>query len=434
MAELIGGSGYDDVQDTEPSSPSIGDTWLDTNPNGDADSVGKIYADLGDGADWQVFPVQDELQSGRTRELLMLLQDKSIPEIVDPLNIQPDLSNVYATDNDGDYVLKDGDSSTASRPDDTDSGDLNGDNGIVINPNVAGVSEIDVTISSNTTGTLSEIILKDLSDGTIVATETGSFSNGDIVTFSGLNLTSGQNYVIYNETTNNSAVIGRTGNGTDFSNATSDLVDIPTGYENGSTFDRAYIFDDVTATVIANSGKVTDRFAAPTTEPADFKQWNAIQARDVTEGGSTSATPVEFDILDLSDTELNSTRIPKAQIADEPFTMRNRVYSESAGSDGQSDYQIATTGDGGHFGIPVLTVVSVKKNGSVLDSANWSFDGDTTVTIDTANVTIASGDTIDIKYDFDVFDSTLQPRAYLSRASTSETSPSISHFRYEYVI
>lgn len=49
MAELIGGSGYDDVQDTAPSSPSIGDTWLDTSTD---PPQGKIYADLGSGGQW----------------------------------------------------------------------------------------------------------------------------------------------------------------------------------------------------------------------------------------------------------------------------------------------------------------------------------------------------------------------------------------------
>jgi hypothetical protein len=49
MAELIGGSGYDDVQNTAPNSPSIGDTWLDTSTD---PPTGKIYADLGGGGQW----------------------------------------------------------------------------------------------------------------------------------------------------------------------------------------------------------------------------------------------------------------------------------------------------------------------------------------------------------------------------------------------
>jgi len=49
MAELIGVSGYDTVQDTAPSNPSIGDTWLDTSTD---PPTGKIYADLGGGGQW----------------------------------------------------------------------------------------------------------------------------------------------------------------------------------------------------------------------------------------------------------------------------------------------------------------------------------------------------------------------------------------------
>lgn len=49
MAELIGGREYDDVQNTAPASPSIGDTWLDTSTD---PPTGKIYADLGSGGQW----------------------------------------------------------------------------------------------------------------------------------------------------------------------------------------------------------------------------------------------------------------------------------------------------------------------------------------------------------------------------------------------
>lgn len=49
MAELIGSGGYDDVQNTAPTSPSIGDTWLDTSTH---PPVGKVYADLGSGGQW----------------------------------------------------------------------------------------------------------------------------------------------------------------------------------------------------------------------------------------------------------------------------------------------------------------------------------------------------------------------------------------------
>lgn len=44
------GGGYDDVQDTQPSNPSIGDTWLDTSSD---PPVAKVYADVGGGGSWQ---------------------------------------------------------------------------------------------------------------------------------------------------------------------------------------------------------------------------------------------------------------------------------------------------------------------------------------------------------------------------------------------
>lgn len=43
------GGGYDDVQDTAPSNPKNGDTWLDTSTD---PPVGKVYADLGSGGQW----------------------------------------------------------------------------------------------------------------------------------------------------------------------------------------------------------------------------------------------------------------------------------------------------------------------------------------------------------------------------------------------
>lgn len=479
MAELIGGSGYDDVQATAPSNPSIGDTWLDTS---DGEATGKIYADLGNGDDWQILPVQDELQSGRTRELLLLLQDKPISEVVDPLNIQTGMSQKYATDVDGDYKL----GILSPTLDDFEDGNItveadgwsgwSGDTGAfsvqsstVISGSYSGelYSSPSTTNSVEIAGTSRSPVRIDLSiqldnsldnsrDGVQISLETEDRSRIVEVEFVDFD----DNIYVYAD---NSEKVGNWNPGSkytisyrniDYSNNTfevyiddskvhdgtfgvsaSEIDYIKLRNEAGSNNDPRNVYiDDINTERPAISGNVTDRFAAPTTAPTDFKQWNTIQAQGVTTGGSTSADPVEFEILDSTDTVINSSRIPKARIADEPFTMRNRVYSESAGSNGQSDYQIATTGEGGHFGIPILTVVSVKKNGSVLNSANWSFDGDTTVTIDTSNVTIASGDTVDIKYDFDVFDSTLQLRAYLNREATSETSPSISHFRYEYLI
>jgi len=43
------GGGYDDIQNTAPSDPSVGDTWLDTSTD---PPKGKIYADLGGGGQW----------------------------------------------------------------------------------------------------------------------------------------------------------------------------------------------------------------------------------------------------------------------------------------------------------------------------------------------------------------------------------------------
>lgn len=51
MAELIGEEGgFDYVQSTQPSNPSIGETWLDTSQD---PPVAKVYADVGGGASWQ---------------------------------------------------------------------------------------------------------------------------------------------------------------------------------------------------------------------------------------------------------------------------------------------------------------------------------------------------------------------------------------------
>lgn len=418
------GGGYDDVQDTAPSSPSIGDTWLDTSGG---DVTGKIYADLGNGADWQILPVQDELQSGRTRELLLLLQNKPVLEVQDPMNVQSGLSTAYTTDTQGDYIIGVKKGTTATRTADDDSTSVSEKRGLIINPNVS-LLGITAEVSSNTSNLGKAYLIRN-SDDTVLDSTT-DFDSGEVRLEA--NLSSGTDYQIVADNQGNGYTVGA-----NYSLSfpfTSADIDITAGFDGfDSNSDRGYNFVSVSALNPTNSAEVTDQFAVQTTPLIGIKQWHTIQARDVKSGGSTSTVPVEFDILN-SNIVLNSTRIPKERITDEPFKLRNRVYSESAGSDGQSDYQIATTGDGGHFGIPVLTVVSVKKNGSVLDSGGWSFDGDTTVTIDTSNVTIASGDTIEIKYDFDVFDSTLQPRAYLSRESTDETSPSISHFKYEYVI
>lgn len=432
LQDLLAG-GVEYVQDSQPSDADAGEIWLDTSVDPSALKIYDASSDVWDEAqasnlDAPVSNIQDELQSGRTRELLMLLQDKPVPEVQDPLNLQSGLSDGYIQSG-NDYILPDGIDSTATTDPHDSSTDQSYRLGLEINPNYK-LEQLVVEPAPETSPALENVFITDPA-GTVITSESYA---GSPVTLSAT-LEAGTTYLVVGDGSGsfikhsrlNTAVFPYTSNALDI---TAGVLE-DTNINNG----RAYTFISVRGIRTAKlNGYIADQFAAPTTAPADFKAWNAIQAQDVTVGGSSSANPVEFEILDSTDTVLNSTRIPKARIAEEPFTMRNRVYSESAVSNGQADYQIATTGDGGHFGIPILTVVSVKKNGSVLDSANWSFDGDTTVTIDTSAVTIASGDTIDIKYDFDVFDSTLQPRAYLSREDTSETSPSISHFRYEYVI
>lgn len=51
------GGGYDDVQDSEPSDPKIGDTWLDTSED---PPISKIYADVGDGDEWVTLPMLEQ--------------------------------------------------------------------------------------------------------------------------------------------------------------------------------------------------------------------------------------------------------------------------------------------------------------------------------------------------------------------------------------
>lgn len=470
----IGGS-YDYVQSSQPSSPSAGDTWLDTSvsPNGES----KVYADFGSGLEWRSVPVEQELNSGRTRELLLLMQGKPVPEVVDPINEQSSTNvtkvngdyelgttTVYWEDvSDGDKNIEDddwsgwnGDTGSLS----VSSGVIGSDNDLRLEANNARLS-VYATRSSLTTNKLYAKVRFDSqgSGGSNDGYEVRIESGGTLVGYLDFDH-NGNDIDWYGTSYNELASDAWSPNTTydlvfdwDFSNNTVDITINGTTYSGESIGDtsgydhvefindttdsgsnRALTFDDLGVEEDALTGDVTDQFASPTSEPADFKQWELLRAKDVTTGGSTAANPVQFDILNSSNSALNSTRIPKARIADEDFRLRDRVYSEDAGSDGQSDYTIATTGAGGHFGISILTVVSVKKNGNILDSDNWTFDDVDTVSVDTSNVTISSGDTIEIKYDFDVFDSTLRPKAYLNRASGSETSPSISHFRYEYVI
>lgn len=375
--------------------------------------------------------VLEELQEGRTRELLLLLQDKPVPEVQDPMNIQSGLSNNYTTDADGDYISAPASTvfgSTVSRSTDIDSFD-HGSPYMIINPNVQ-LAGVRATISSQTE-TLGELFLQD-SNGNQIANATGSFSSGDKVTFLA-DLDSGVDYRV-GTPNNDNVLLGHDNAGDQFPYTSADLDIVGSGGGFG-TF-ASILFSEFTAVTAqeTNPTWVTDRFSAPTTGLTEFKAWNAIRAEDVTTGSSTSANPVEFEILDSSDTVLTSSRIPASEIADSAFRLRDREYETTAGSDGQAGYQIPETGAGGHYGLPVLSVVMVEQNGSVLDPSAWEFDGNTTVTIDTSAVSITSGDSITISYDFDVFDSTLQLRAYLSRESADETSPSISHYRYEYVI
>lgn len=333
-----------------------------------------------------------ELQSGRTRGLLLLLQDKPVPEVQDPMNA-PTAGRVATVESDGDQTLDGTDMPVF---------EFSGSRGTPLTHTINASNYDQITVyGRNNTSAFTE-------DGTVTITDI----TNDVQ--------------IASDTSGGGVSVESTYDVSQFDGSLT-IEWVQSGA--GGNLTDAYI-----ETSNAVGGYVTDAYTPTTTPPANFQQYHAIRAEGVDVGGSTSSPPVELEILNSTNATLTSSRIPPSEFVDEPFVMRNRVYSETAGSDGQSDYQIPISGEGGHFGIPILTVVSVKKNGAVLDSANWSFDGDTAVTIDTSNATIASGDTIDIKYDFDVFDSTLQPRAYLSREDTSETSPSISHFRYEYVI
>jgi hypothetical protein len=416
--EALGGGGFDYVQDSQPNNPDTGETWFDSSVDNGA---GKIYADLGGGAQWHVLPTQRDLQQGRTRELLLLLQDAPVPEIQDPLNLQSGLSSDYLLS--GDYGLENGSSSTVSQTIDGYSEDATAKTGWQINPNTK-LDGVEISINTSTNATTAYI---EDTDNNVISQSSISSGSATI----NQSLSAGTTYWIlvdaggstYTKIQENTSLP-----------KTSPEFDVTAGIRNNNITESSllYCLNQITGFVNpATSGTVTDRFAAPTTAPADFKQWVSIAPVDAATGGSTSANPVEFEILDSSDTVLNSARIPLSEM---PFNLKGRTYSTNAGADGQSDCQIPQTGAGGHFGLPILSVVTVSVAGSVLDPANWQFDGVDTITIDTSTVTVGTGDEIEIVYDFDIFDSTLQPRAYLSRESSGETSPSISHFRYEYEV
>lgn len=364
--------------------------------------------------------VLNELQNGRTRELLLLLQDSSIPDVVDPLNLQSGLSDKYTTDESGDYIIEDdATGSTVSR---SDGGAVSkaDKTGIAIVPSVD-LAGITATLAPDNDG-ISNAYLTDDS-GTIIDSIS---SPGDQVEFN-TTLTAGTEYWLLADNNDNSYSAERTN--VEFPITSAD-IDIVSGVVSGSTDNVAWVYKSVTAKLGFLTASVTDKYTAPTTPPADFKQWNAIRAEDVTTAGSTSPEPVEFEILDSTDTPLTSSRIPKSEVADSAFKFRDREYQTTA-SAGETQFTISDTGAGGHYGVPIFEVVTVEQNGNVLDPSAYEFDGTDTVILDSG---ASDGDTITLSYDLDVFGSTLQPRAYLNREDISENSPSISHFRYEYIV
>jgi hypothetical protein len=87
--ESLGG-GFDDIQDSAPSNPSIGDTWLDTSQD---PPISKVYADLGSGGQWTTDlldgPVSEAGSSQEVkthdlrfiREMSRLFFDRSLSEL-----------------------------------------------------------------------------------------------------------------------------------------------------------------------------------------------------------------------------------------------------------------------------------------------------------------------------------------------------------------
>lgn len=369
-------------------------------------------------------PILNELQSGRTRELLLLLQDSPVPEVVDPLNLQSGLSSWYEKPS-GDYqIMSNVAESTTSRPTDNNSENPFNHTGLFINPN-ENLSRLDVTFSSNTSSESVNLQVGIDGQGKLASKTVTTDGTVGIDVF----LQSGTEYYVKVDSSDGSLTTGYYGSPSfPYTGTTLDITD---GLKNGSNdhVSTAYTFVDVTGSSNRLSAYVTGQFSAPTDAPADFKQWNAIRAEDVTTGGSTSPNPVEFELLDSLDTVLTTSRIPASEIADQAFALRNREWQTTA-SAGQTAFTIPETGSGGHYGIPILSAVTVSVNGTILNGA-WSFDGTDTITLDES---ASDGDTVTVAYDFDLFDATLQPRAYLSRESSSEASPSISHFRYEYVV
>lgn len=96
MAELIGGSGYDDVQNTAPSSPSVGDTWLDTSTD---PPTGKVYADLGSGGQWTTGLLDQQISEAgaSVSDIKQGVNDSKTANLVEKNSIGQIKSVVYAS-------------------------------------------------------------------------------------------------------------------------------------------------------------------------------------------------------------------------------------------------------------------------------------------------------------------------------------------------
>jgi len=558
-----GGGSYDDVQATEPTNPSVGDTWFDTSTEG---GTGKIYADLGNGADWQVLPVQDELQSGRTRELLMLMQNRPVPEVQSPITPQPRVSGGYAESN-GKYTIDNSTFTDNLSSDDNDNG-ITVYAGVTIYPKV-GITQLDGAFSSNThVDELNDVRLYDTdqnildSDSSFSTSGDGFTLQADLEPFTEYHVLAGANFNQYKVGIKNNP-------GFPYTNFLFDTIYGTTLDSSGDLTKRGgnqrrRNINSLTATP-KNEAILSHSYSPTVTSTTPFKQFHSVEATDVSTGGSTSSTPLEFDIyaatspqrhiletdwdqttgdnnktgvvvnpnqrinavkgrvsrkiqdatkayvIDLSSgsviaetsytppnfilrdmvmeenndyaiaidnggngytrayytnpsftyqlgrmdvvesyragangtsnincieaiapAPLNKTRMPVSEL-EGGSPVQDRAVAVTAGSDGQSDFTIPQTTVGGHYGIPVLPV-TVKVNGGVLDLSAWDYNGDKTITIDTSTVSIASGDDVQIVYDWKIYQDDISVRSYLNRESDSETSPYVADFRYEYTV
>lgn len=408
------GGGYDDVGATEPSNPSIGDTWLDTS---DGDATGKIYADLGNGADWQVLPVQNELQSGRTRELLLTQITGPIPKINNPVN-KKSVSNTIK-DN-GAYKLDNNVTDSAVLGNDYGPDNIT-DSGFVIKPKHP-ATNISLTTDQQP---VTSITVKRASDGSLIK-DIGDISKGSTVQYT-INLQADVEYIVAGDQKEFAAVTGN--NGT----PDSTLFNVVDGYFEGSRDSNSFCFTNVGVTANYSSGSVTGGYAAPTTGDAAFTQWSEVVLESFSTGQSSSTNPITVDLLDSSNTKLNTESIPLSEISS-GFKFQDRVASMEATSDNQTEFNLPINGSGGTYGINLLPeVVSLKLNGDYIDYSNYSFfNSNSRVDIDTSQVTVSTGDTVDVKYDLDVFDSEIRPKINMSRELADETSPSIESIKYKY--